>query len=91
VKPPLASIPVTIPIPPGPSDTREVFPQILHVIRPGWYIHHGWPTRSPQNGQLSRGIPGPELTLRLSNDVAFSGGAEPRPLQRLVGHLLADR
>jgi len=62
VKAPLASIPVTIPTPPGPRATRDVFPHALQLIRPGWYFHHGWPTRSPQNGQLSRGIAGAELT-----------------------------
>ena len=84
MKTPLASIPATIPTPPGPRATRDVFPHTLQLIRPGWYFHHGWPTRSPQNGQLSRGIAGTELTP-LSNDIAFSGRAQPGPLQRVVG------
>ena len=57
MNPPAASMPATIATPLAPADTRDVFPHALHVMRPGTYLHHGMPVRSPQNGQLSRGSP----------------------------------
>jgi hypothetical protein len=56
VNPPPASMPATIPTPLAPCATRDVFPHALHVTRPGRPFHQVTPARSPQNGQLSRGI-----------------------------------
>ena len=47
MNPPPARQPVTIPTGPAPSETCDVFPHILHVVRPGRQLHQGTPARSP--------------------------------------------